>query len=259
MSPLQDYDQLETYRRLGQLVEEYGFSRVHNAIEKAAEFLFERQTEAGDFRGIYGRQYTPNYTGGILELLVKTGYGQDPRVEKAFRWLLNVRQKDGGWAIPFRTSKAQFTSRATHHAIRAEEPLEPDLTRPSSAMVTGIVLRAFAAHERHRRSLAAHRAADLLHPRFFKRDTYIDRGTPEYWERVTFPFWFTDIVSALDSLSKLEPKPVFNAKVAQALLWLRGRQTKSGLFELNLLKTGDPMLRYWESLAVCRVLLRYQS
>jgi hypothetical protein len=256
-SPLQDYDQLETYRRLGQLVELFGFNKAHPAVERTAGFLFEKQTVIGDFRGIYGRQYTPNYSAGIVELLVKAGYRGDARIEKAFKWLVSMRQEDGGWAIPFRTSKKQFRSRATHKAIRSSETMEPDLTRPSSAMVTGVVLRAFVADRSRRRCYAARKAAELLPPKFFKRDNYIDRGTPEYWESVTFPFWFTDIVSALDSLSLLKPTPLFDDSVSEALLWLLNHQSQSGLFELRLLKTGTPMLKYWESLAVCRILRRY--
>jgi hypothetical protein len=63
-----NYDQLETYRLLGELVEKYGFGINHPAARKAAEFLFKFQTGEGDFRGIYGNQYTPNYTAGIMEL-----------------------------------------------------------------------------------------------------------------------------------------------------------------------------------------------
>ncbi|MDH5795034.1 MAG: hypothetical protein OEZ24_02890, partial [Candidatus Bathyarchaeota archaeon] len=59
------YDQLETYRVLGQLVEKYGLTRKHPAITRAADFLFSCQTEEGDFRGIYQSQYTPNYTAAI--------------------------------------------------------------------------------------------------------------------------------------------------------------------------------------------------
>jgi hypothetical protein len=255
--PLQDYDQLETYRRLGQLVEQHGFDKTHGAIKRAAEFLFGRQTDKGDFRGIYGRQYTPNYTAGIVELLVKAGYKGDERIEKAFAWLLSVRQEDGGWAIPFRTTQTRLPGRPLHHVIRLPKTLEPDLARPSSAMVTGIVLRAFAAHETFQRATEVYRAAELLSSKFFKRDAYVDRGAAEYWEKMAFPFWFTDFVSALDSLSHLKPEPFYSEQVLAALRWIMGRQSKTGLFEFQLLKTGDRSLKHWESLAVCRILKRY--
>ena len=83
-----NYNQLETYRILGELVEKYGFNNNHSVVLKAAEFLFTFQTDEGDFRGIYGNQYTPNYTAGIMELLIKTGYENDHRIEKGFQWLL---------------------------------------------------------------------------------------------------------------------------------------------------------------------------
>ncbi len=57
----ENYNQLETYRNLGIMVEEFGFSKKHPAIQKTAEYLFTFQTQKGDFRGIYGNQYSPNY------------------------------------------------------------------------------------------------------------------------------------------------------------------------------------------------------
>jgi len=97
----EDYNQLETYRIIGELVEKYGVNKKLPAIQKAAEFLFSFQTEEGDFRGIYGTQYTPNYTAMIMEILIKAGYENDARIKKGFKWLLSIRQADGGWAIPF--------------------------------------------------------------------------------------------------------------------------------------------------------------
>src|SRR5664279_1627092 len=99
----ENYNQLETYRNLGVLIEKFGFTNQHSAIQNAAEYLFTFQTREGDFRGIYGNQYTPNYSAGIAELLIKAGYGRDKRIKKLFKWLISIRQSDGGWAIPFRT------------------------------------------------------------------------------------------------------------------------------------------------------------
>jgi hypothetical protein len=258
-SPLQDYDQLETYRRLGQLVEKHGMNRAHPAIELCAEFLFGKQTEEGDFRGIYGRQYTPNYTAGILELLIKAGYADDARTERVFRWLLSTRQEDGGWAIPLRTAGWNYQRGGTHSAIGSRATISPDPSRASSHLVTGVVLRAFAAHPEYRMRTEARNTAEFLTSRFFRRDAYVDRGAPEYWERVAFPFWFTDIVSALDSISLIGRTPIRNEETTRALSWLLKRQSANGLFDLKLLKTGDPMLKYWVALAVCRILKRYQA
>lgn len=80
-------------------MEQYGFNREHPQAQKAAEFLFSCQTEAGDIRGMLANQYATYYTGAILSLLIQAGYEDDPRVEKAFQWLLHMRQDDGGSRI----------------------------------------------------------------------------------------------------------------------------------------------------------------
>jgi hypothetical protein len=247
----ENYDQLETYRMLGELVEKFGFNNKSPAIKAAAEFIFAYQTEEGDFRGIYGSQYTPNYSAGIMELLIKSGYVGDPRIEKGFRWLLSIRQDDGGWTIPIRTRGLKLDA---INVARADT-VEPDRSQPFSHLATGVVLRAFAAHKRYRKSEEARAAGDLLASRLFKRDAYPDRATPDYWTKVSFPFWFTDIVSALDSLSLLG----FTAedpRINDALLKLKERQTEDGLFDLKLLKIKDKALKFWICLAVCRIFKR---
>jgi hypothetical protein len=81
----EDYNQIETYRALGELVEKCAMDKRHPAVEKAAGYLFSFQTEEGDFRGIYGNQYTPNYSAAIMELLIKARYGSDSCIENGFR------------------------------------------------------------------------------------------------------------------------------------------------------------------------------
>lgn len=251
----ENYDQLESFRQVGVLVEKYGFTRRHGAIERAAEHLLSFQSQEGDLRGIYGNQYATTYVGAILELLVKAGYAHDPRVAKGFRWLLETRQHDGGWAIPLRTVGVPL-SEAIDPA-RHRTPLAPDRSRPSSHLVTGMVLRALAAHPVWRKSAAARRAGELLAARLYRRDAYGDRRDVGYWERVSFPFWFTDVVSALDSLSRLGLDPSIPG-ISRALDRLRKLQRADGTFAYRLMKGKDGDLPRWICLAVCRSLERWQ-
>jgi Squalene-hopene cyclase C-terminal domain len=250
----ENYDQLETYRNLGLLVEEFGFDRKHPAISKAAKFLFGFQTREGDFRGIYGNQYTPNYSAGIAELLIKAGYENDPRIKKVFKWLLTIRQQDGGWAIPLRTRNRKLDAIAVH-----AETLEPDPLKPFSYMVTAVVLRAFAAHPVYRQSQEARQAGELVLSRFFEKDNYPDRGDPSYWLRFSFPFWFADLISALDSLSQLgfsrtEPQ------IAAGLQWFVANQQADGLWDLKILKgRRRDITRLWLALAICRIFKRFDA
>jgi len=251
----EDYDQIETFRQLAILVEQYGFTREHTAIARAAEFLLSFQTSEGDIRGIYGNQYATTYVGAITELLVKAGYADDPRIATTFSWLVGIRQSDGGWAIPMRTLGHRYPDflDVEHHP----EPLAPDRSKPFSHLVTGMVLRAFAAHPAWLGTADVRDAANLLASRLFKRDPYDDRGDPSYWERVSFPFWFTDVVSALDTLSRLGVSPR-SVPIASALQRLSELQHDDGTFALKLLRAKDKDLPWWISLALYRSLQRWR-
>lgn len=248
----ENYNQLETYRNLGVLVEMYGFTKEHAAIEHAAEYLFTFQTKEGDLRGIYGHQYSPNYTAGIAELLIKAGYGQDKRIKKVFEWLTSIRQSDGGWAIPLRTRNSNLKVISS-----SAETIQPDAAKPFSHMVTGVVLRAFAAHSSYKKSAVAKEAGWLLLSALFKKDNYADRAGQEYWMQFTFPFWFTDLISALDSLSQLgfssqEPE------IEKALHWLVAQQKKNGMWDLRITKgQNKDVTQAWLVLAICRIFKRF--
>lgn len=247
----ENYNQIETFRQLGELVAKFGFNNKHDAIIKAAEYLFSFQTDEGDFRGIYGNQYSTSYTPAIMELLIKTGYVDDPRIENGFKWLLSHRQDDGGWIIPFRTLKMKYTD-----ALKLSEPLQGDKTKPFSHLITGMVLRAFAAHPHYRKSQEAKKAGKLLMSRFFKRDKYTDRQDKDFWIKISYPFWFTDIVSSLDSLYFLGFKKDEH-QIGIALEWLAKKQISDGTFDLKLLRIKDKDMKYWITLEVCRIFKRY--
>ena len=242
------YDQLETYRQLAVLVCKFGLDRRHAAVAAAAAFLSSFQTQAGDYRGIYGCQYTPNYSAAITELLLRAGYEGSAQVENTMRWLLSMRQADGGWAIPTRTLglplKVMLSSRET---------FEPDRSRPSSHLVTGIVLRALAAHRRYRRSPATRQAAALLKSRFFLRDTYPDRAAPSYWLVFSYPYWWTDLLSALDSLAQIGFQ-VSDPDITRGVAWFTGNQEPNGLWNTGRNRPKGRHSDLWVGLAVCRML-----
>ena len=249
----ENYNLLETYRQLGFLVEKYGFTKEHNAIKKAAEYIFSCQTDEGDVRGFYGSQYSPNYTAATTELLIKAGYSNDHRVKRILEWLLSIRQEDGGWAIAMRTNDAKYLD-----VVNSPIAFEPNRNKSFSHMVTGIVLRAFAAHFKYRNLEAVKVAGELLTSRFFKPDKYADRRGVEYWTKVSFPFWWTDIVSSLDSLSYLG-FTTSHPQIKFALETLRNKQSESGMWDLKLLKTKDQNLSLWINLAICRVFKRFYA
>lgn len=69
-------------------------------------------------------------------------------------------------------------------------------------------------------------------------------------------FWFTDIVSALDTLSRMD-RPTDSPRIRAALDRLRELQRPDGTFAFRLMKGKDRDLTWWITLAVCRSLARW--
>lgn len=248
------YDQLETFRQISCLVEKYGFNKNHPSIINAAEYLFSFQTNNGDFRGIYGTQYATTYSPMISELLIKAEYENDIMVLKSLDWLLQMRQDDGGWAIPLRTVDAKFLE-----VVHDKEVIEPDRTKPFSHLITGCVLRALSAHPEYQKMPETAHAGRLLMSRFFKRDKYADRSAVSFWTGFSYPYWFTDLLTSLDSLSKIgfsrdEPE------IKTALKWFSSHQSDDGTWKkLKLLRGQDKQQYLWITLQISRVFKRYHS
>ncbi len=242
----------ETFRCLGVLIEMYGFDKDHPAITRAADYVFSTQSTQGDFRGVYANQYSPNYSAAIAELLIKAGYADDSHIEKNFQWLLSIRQEDGGWALPFRTRGHGITVITDHQSI-----MQPDASKPYSYMVTGVVLRAFAAHPKYRKVEEAHEAGKLLASSIFQRDNYPDRASPEFWLRFSFPFDYTHLVSVLDTLSLLKFSPN-EPRIQEALDWFIKSQEKAGTWNFRIVRgTNRDVVKLWLTLATCRAFKRF--
>jgi hypothetical protein len=89
--------------RLGYL----GLDKDHPAVQRGAEYLFSKQRKDGSWplpervsdyeytRGPY--TMTPVQTSIPLLGLVMCGYDEDPRIERAFNWLIEKRNDDGTW------------------------------------------------------------------------------------------------------------------------------------------------------------------
>jgi hypothetical protein len=252
----EDYDQLGTYQALLPLVAKYRLDRAHPALTRAADFLLGFHAPAGDLRGIYGSQYSPNYTAAILELLSAAGLADDPRVVRGLDWLLAMRQADGGWAIPFRTTGGSV-ARSFSRAMALPDPLEPDRLKPFSHFVTGIVVRALAAHPAYRRRPETIGAAQLLAGRFFLADSYPDRADASFWAKLSFPFRWTDLLSSLDAISVIGSPASNGPDVASAVRWLIDAQGDDGLWSSGYALAADRDLGRWVSFAAARALRRF--
>ena len=261
--PAQDYPLIETWRQFRYLVEVFGCTRKHPPTEKAAEFIFSRRTADGDFRGFIASQYATYYTGAILSLLIQAGYAGDRRVEQGMRWLLSMRQDDGGWTVPIQTH--YFNGKEMYRLTGSRaDPVEPDRSQPFAHNATGMVVRAFAVHPRYRNSREARIAAGLLADRLFQEDRYSSYQAASHWVRFQYPFWWNNLVAALDSISRIG-LPASDPRITRALEWLAGHQEKDGLWRDTYAaprrRSAETAkiraTRCWVTLAICRIFRRY--
>ena len=242
------YELLETWKTIRKLVEMYGLNSSHPAIDRACEYILSYQTEEGDIRGILSNQYMPYYMGAILEILIKAGYEKDDRVEKGMQWLLNMRQDDGGWIAPLLLFKM-----SDYYRICTQPPVQLQKHLPFSHMVTGMVIRAFAAHSYYKKSQEAMQAGNLLTSRIFQKDAYTSRQAEAYWLKLQFPFWWTNLLTVMDSLMRMDLSAQ-DEDIQKGLNWMIDNQGEDGLWKAYYGKTGEINPDYWVTYAICRVL-----
>lgn len=266
-NPAQNYHLFEMFKHTNILTNVYGMTRDHPCIKKAMEYLFSRQTEEGDIRGIIGEQYAPYYNGLIVANLNRAGYVNDPRVERVFEWLLTMRQNDGGWIIGSPGCLGSYSAEERYALTTQFVGTRRDFDRnkPSGHAGTGMVIRAFATHPHHRTSVHARRAAELLADSLFERNTNASYRHPDNWLRFKYPFWWTDLVSALDSLSRIGISR-HHPKIERALIWLVDNQLPTGLWRHSYSKIHNyrendatRVAQLWISLAILRVCKAFGS
>jgi hypothetical protein len=207
---------LATLRGLERLTE-LGLDVSLPGVAAAAELLLSSQAAdggitdltLGETREARAKMVALHFHGWALAVLCRAGLDADKRVENGFKFLLAGRQADGGWAW---------------RGVRTESA-----ARPSSHLVTGMALRAFAASASRKSSREARRAAELLATRFLQPDRYPDRRAATYWEQIAEPRFYTDVLDALDSITAVGLGKE-NSGVRTAEAYLRGRQQADGLW-----------------------------
>jgi hypothetical protein len=252
---------VETFKRLRLLIGRYELDRNHPQVELGSEFLFSTQRIEGDFRGMIGDQYATYYTGEFTAQLVKAGYGDDERINRAFRWLLSMRQNDGGWTIPLLTlPPGGGMHRVVALTAAPAIPIEPDRSKPFSHNWTDMVLRAFAAHSYWSLNSEARHSATLLKSQFFMPDTYTSYRNPNYW--VCFGGWWPNLLTSLESLKQLGFK-ADDPDICKALRWFQENQEMDGSWRtsyfpekiININK--ESVEKAWLTLRVARMVKNF--
>jgi hypothetical protein len=265
----QAYDLVETFRQFRYLVEMYQMDRRVSAVAAAGEYILAHQSAEGDIRGIMANQMAAYYTGALLALLIKAGYGADPRIARGLRWLLSVRQSDGGWlefpGLPAidHLSPSQRNRLVTDFSLPAARSFAPE--QPFSIPATGMAIRPFCLAPTFRDSPETLRAAALLKGAFFQKNRYTTYQHPDHWINFQFPFWWNNLLAALDSLSQTT-LTAEDAHIRAALLWLKDHQEPGGLWAISYsaIHKSSPNSKsrgqqLWISLSIGRVLKRFSG
>jgi hypothetical protein len=224
---LATFRSLDRLADLGLRVEDK--SKTADPLKKMAHFILDSQDSDGGIGDLVlaenpkgrGKVVAVHFQGWALSALCRAGFENDARVEKGFKFLLSLRQDDGGWAW---------------RGVRTDSA-----ARPSSHLITGMVLRAFASSKERRTSREARRAAELLATRFLQPDRYEDRKAPSYWEILSEPRFYTDVLDALDTITSIGLGKE-NSGVRTAEAYLRSRQAKDGLWYPGTPVKGDSAL-----------------
>jgi hypothetical protein len=246
---------IETLKNAYKLYD-YGCRLDNLQVRSSIQYLFSSQTPEGDFRATAFNEYSLGFHALTLEILCRYGLDREARIQKGFAWILKNRQKDGGWAIPCRTiSKDQVEQRYQRASGNKKRPFRSDRSKPFSHFITGIVLRALAESATWRGSKECQKAGELVLSRFFKEDRYQDRRSASHWLELTYPFWTTNILSSLDSLSKIG-FPADQPMIFRSLDWLLSKQNHLGYWESDATKAAleDHL---WMTFAVLRVFRRF--
>jgi len=98
-------DSWEGLAALAEIPESARSEPIRKSIERGAEFFLDRRlmNEGRIQYKPWLRIHYPNhYYYDVLvglRILTRLGYGSDPRMDRAFRWLLRKRSRDGTWAL----------------------------------------------------------------------------------------------------------------------------------------------------------------
>ena len=82
---------------------------------------------------------------------------------------------------------------------------------------------------------------------------YPDRVAPSNWLVFSYPFWWTDLLSALDSLTQIGFRPG-DPDIARGVAWFIDNQEPSGLWNTGRNRPKGPHSDLWVGLAICRML-----
>jgi hypothetical protein len=201
------------------LLHELGFDPLHPQMQKAACFLLDVafNESQGAFSSHPGANPVPCYNGWLLWGLHRSGYGDDPRVRSALRWVVDTMRYDDG---DEHVADPDNGCWGRHVCVRGVIPILralAELPQDFSSEETARVLQAGVEF--------------MLQHRVYKRSHNLSKPMNAKLTQLTFPgFYWPDFVEVLLVLTRLGCR---DPRMEDTIAYLRKKQSKEGTWKLQ--------------------------
>jgi len=254
-----------------------GMDRSDARIRNACEYIFQFQLDDGGFSSftpklalkeykllcekgkklsmpnqwasslVFEHQYSC-LTGNMAAALIRIGYANDPKLEKALKWLVKIQNKDGGWLCPHWKAHVKDKHGCFYGTICPLEAFSEVKKENLTKEMKGTIEKG---------------AEFLLMHRLFKADHHSYEVINQSWLKLSFPWFYGyNILRGLDVLTKLGYMKDERLNDAVDVL-LQKRQSNGawilesapiGRMQTNIEAKGKPSK--WITLIALRVLKR---
>ena len=182
----------------------------------------------------------PAYNGLALSVLYRFKKGNDPRVGRIIRWLLENQRHDGGWNIPY-LQDARYRPEYRHtrlpefiRAVQAGQvPMcTPEQSKkiPSCVWSTLGALRGLNWSEIHRQDREVKKGGDFVLNHFFTRNYHSGFYYSEKnWTMLKFPVYYGSGLTAIDCLEYMGFGPD-DPRMDKPIRWLMGMRHSDGFW-----------------------------
>jgi len=201
------------------LLHELGFDPTHPQMQKTADFLLDIAfSEAkGAFSSHPGTNTVPCYNGWLLWGLYRSGYGDDPRVRRALRWVVDTMRYDDG---DDQVADPDNGCWGRHTCVRGVIPILRALAELPEGYHTAETARVLQAGVEF----------ILLH-RVYRRSHNPSKPMNAKLTQLTFPsFYWPDFVEVLLMLTHLGCR---DRRMEDAIAYLQKKQSKDGTWRLQ--------------------------
>jgi hypothetical protein len=227
-------------------LEEYEWMRTRTTLKEKLQL----EPDAWADSLVKEHQYSC-LTGNLSAAMLRIGYGDDARLQKALNWLVKIQNRDGGWLCPYWKAHVKDTHGCFYGTICPLEAFsEARETERSPQMKTAIEKG----------------AEFLLMHRLYKADHHGYKVINRHWLRLSFPWFYGyDILRGLSVVTKLgyvdddrlidAVKVLIHKRQPDGTWLLEG--TPIGRMQANIEAVGAPSK--WITLNALKVLKRLHS